>query len=146
MFTHINTHKHTHINTHLYTHLYTHAFKARFNRYLVLGYMETDLNKTIRSKNDLTEVHVHFIIFQILCGLHYIHSAGVIHRDLKPGNILINANCHVKICDFGLARGLQEGDDVDGKDKLTGTFYRILYNASNASNASNLVSNTFLML
>lgn len=37
-------------------------------------------------------------------GLKYIHSADVIHRDLKPRNILVNSNCDLKICDFGLAR------------------------------------------
>jgi serine/threonine protein kinase len=35
----------------------------------------------------------------------YIHSANVIHRDLKPGNLLVNSDCELKICDFGLARG-----------------------------------------
>ncbi len=44
-------------------------------------------------------------IYQILCGLKYIHSANVLHRDLKPGNLLVNADCELKICDFGLARG-----------------------------------------
>ena len=39
-----------------------------------------------------------------LRGLKYIHSADVLHRDLKPGNLLLNANCDLKICDFGLAR------------------------------------------
>lgn len=36
--------------------------------------------------------------------MKYLHSANVLHRDLKPGNLLVNANCELKICDFGLAR------------------------------------------
>jgi len=41
--------------------------------------------------------------------LKYIHSANVLHRDLKPGNLLVNADCELKICDFGLARGFTPG-------------------------------------
>jgi len=41
---------------------------------------------------------------QLLRGLKYLHSANILHRDLKPGNLLINGNCDLKICDFGLAR------------------------------------------
>ena len=37
-------------------------------------------------------------------GLKYIHSAAIYHRDLKPRNLLVNSNCDLKICDFGLAR------------------------------------------
>ena len=37
-------------------------------------------------------------------GLKYIHSASVVHRDLKPGNLLVNADCELMICDFGLSR------------------------------------------
>lgn len=44
-------------------------------------------------------------IYQILCGVKYMHSAEVIHRDLKPANNLVNNNGELKICDFGLARG-----------------------------------------
>jgi mitogen-activated protein kinase 1/3 len=40
----------------------------------------------------------------LLRGLNYLHSANILHRDLKPGNLLVNANCDLKICDFGLAR------------------------------------------
>jgi serine/threonine protein kinase len=39
--------------------------------------------------------------------MKYIHTANVIHRDLKPGNLLVNADCELKICDFGLARGFR---------------------------------------
>ncbi|PQP96398.1 phosphatidylinositol/phosphatidylcholine transfer protein SFH12 isoform X2 [Prunus yedoensis var. nudiflora] len=48
--------------------------------------------------------HCKYFLFQLLRGLKYLHSANILHRDLKPGNLLINANCDLKICDFGLAR------------------------------------------
>lgn len=67
--------------------------------------METDLAAIIRSGQPLTDAHFQSFIYQILCGLKYIHSANVLHRDLKPANVLINADCELKICDFGLARG-----------------------------------------
>ena len=40
-------------------------------------------------------------------GMKYVHSASVVHRDLKPGNLLVNADCELKICDFGLSRGFE---------------------------------------
>ncbi|GAB5370344.1 hypothetical protein AAMO2058_001484500 [Amorphochlora amoebiformis] len=78
--------------------------------YIVLQYMETDLHKIIYSKNELSDDHIQYFIYQILRGLKYIHSANVIHRDLKPSNILLNGNCDLKICDFGLARGVDDSE------------------------------------
>ncbi|KAK7061100.1 hypothetical protein VNI00_000836 [Paramarasmius palmivorus] len=43
--------------------------------------------------------------------MKYVHSASVIHRDLKPGNLLVNADCELKICDFGLSRGFNAKPD-----------------------------------
>ena len=63
----------------------------------------------IRSGQPLTDAHFQSFIYQTLCGLKYIHSANVLHRDLKPGNLLVNADCELKICDFGLARGYTPG-------------------------------------
>lgn len=75
--------------------------------------METDLHRIIYSRQPLTIDHVQYFVYQILRGMKYIHSANVIHRDLKPSNLLVNANCDLKICDFGLARGL-ESDQPGG--------------------------------
>ncbi|KAK9701109.1 mitogen activated protein kinase 2 [Basidiobolus ranarum] len=73
--------------------------------YLVQELMEADLHQIIRSKQALTNAHYQYFIYQICRGLKYIHSANVLHRDLKPGNLLVNRDCELKICDFGLARG-----------------------------------------
>ncbi|KAH3889977.1 mitogen-activated protein kinase 7-like [Dreissena polymorpha] len=73
--------------------------------YVVFDLMESDLHKIIYSKQELTEEHVRYFLYQILRGLKYIHSAQVIHRDLKPSNLLVNEDCQLRIGDFGMARG-----------------------------------------
>ena len=45
--------------------------------------------------------HIKYLLFEIMKGVLYIHQKGVIHRDLKPLNILVNDNWEVKISDFG---------------------------------------------
>jgi len=72
--------------------------------YLVFELMETDLHQVIKANDDLTPAHHQFFLYQMLRALKYIHSANVFHRDLKPKNILANADCKLKVCDFGLAR------------------------------------------
>lgn len=66
--------------------------------------MQSDLHKIIVSTQPLTSDHVKVFLYQILRGLKYLHSARILHRDIKPGNLLVNSNCLLKICDFGLAR------------------------------------------
>jgi len=78
---------------------------------IVMPYMPMDLHKVIFSKMKLSASQVQAFVCQILRGLKYLHSAGVWHRDLKPGNILVNKDCTLRIADFGLARGHQDGSD-----------------------------------
>ncbi|XP_076452875.1 uncharacterized protein LOC143288364 [Babylonia areolata] len=74
--------------------------------YVVFDLMESDLHRIIYSEQPLTEEHIRYFLYQILRGLKYIHSANVVHRDLKPSNLLVNEDCHVRIGDFGMARGV----------------------------------------
>ncbi|GFP78696.1 mitogen-activated protein kinase 19 [Phtheirospermum japonicum] len=72
--------------------------------YVVFELMESDLHQVIKANDDLTHEHHRFFLYQMLRAMKYMHTANVYHRDLKPKNILANANCKLKICDFGLAR------------------------------------------
>ncbi|CAI5500542.1 unnamed protein product [Closterium sp. Naga37s-1] len=83
--------------------------RSSFNDvYVVYELMDTDLHQIIQSGQILSEEHCQYFLYQLLRGLKYIHSASVLHRDLKPSNLLLSANCDLKICDFGLARSVQE--------------------------------------
>lgn len=88
--------------------------------------METDLAQILKSDQPLTQDHTKFFIYQLLRGLKFIHSADVIHRDLKPRNLLVNANCDLKICDFGLSRAILESQkkSVELTDYVTTRWYR----------------------
>ena len=66
--------------------------------------METDFSSIIKSPQPLSGDHVQFFIYQVLRGLKFLHTSNVVHRDLKPRSLLVNSNCDLKICDFGLAR------------------------------------------
>ncbi|EPZ32808.1 Pkinase-domain-containing protein [Rozella allomycis CSF55] len=79
--------------------------------YVIQELMEADLHQIIKSGQTLTDSHYQYFIYQILRGLKYMHSANVLHRDLKPGNLLVNSDCELKIIDFGLARGFTEKTD-----------------------------------
>jgi len=79
--------------------------------YIVMPLMDTDLHRVIQSPQRLSDQHVQFLIFQLLSAVYYLESCHVIHRDLKPSNILVNAACELRVCDFGLARGLEDSND-----------------------------------
>lgn len=71
--------------------------------------MEYCSNQTVRQLIDTGQLHkrhsdLEWQLFrEIVEGLAHIHAQGMIHRDLKPGNIFLNSSGHIKIGDFGLA-------------------------------------------
>jgi len=92
--------------------------------YIVMPLMDTDLHRVIYSQQKLTDQHIQFLLFQLLSAVHFMETARVIHRDLKPPNILVNAACELQICDFGLARTMAEEMDKDPTMYVVTRWYR----------------------
>jgi len=94
---------------------------VKFNElYMVLEICDSDLKKLCRADVNLNRLHVTSLLYNLLVGLNYLHSAGIWHRDLKPANCLVNEDCCVKICDFGLSRALGESHCMNGDEKELG--------------------------
>lgn len=92
--------------------------------YYVTDLMETDLKCVLNSEQELTDKHIQWLMYQLLLGVYYYQSANVLHRDLKPENILLNSDCQLKICDFGLARRLEEVDPRMSTNYVQTRWYR----------------------
>ena len=86
--------------------------------YLIFECLPSDLKKLIKSSCFLKMDDVRMYVYHILCGLKYIHSCAVLHRDLKPGNILLDQNYQIKICDFGLARCVNRDTEDEIVEKV----------------------------
>ena len=75
--------------------------------------------------SDYTEDEIRKIIRQIILGIDYLHNNGVIHRDIKPDNILLNENNKVKITDFNLSALLTNSkEDIITKGNLGTKYFR----------------------
>lgn len=95
------------------------ANEARDELYIMMELMYSDLHRAIQSNCQLTDGHHRHIMFQVLRGIKFLHDNRIIHRDIKPGNILISKSCHVRITDFGQARERPIGIGPDADENVS---------------------------
>ena len=83
------------------------AFEGREASYIVMEYVPGgDLKELIDRRGRLPGAELARLGDEICAGLAHAHERGVIHRDIKPHNILLDENGHAKVTDFGIARAL----------------------------------------
>ncbi|XP_075521675.1 serine/threonine-protein kinase RUNKEL-like [Primulina tabacum] len=84
-------------------------YETSAHLWLVLEYcVGGDLMTLLQQDGKLPEDSIHDLAHDLVLGLQYLHSKGIIYCDLKPSNILLDENGHTKLCDFGLARKLSD--------------------------------------
>lgn len=90
--------------------------------YLVTEYVPGDnLRRLVRTEGPLSMQHAAGVISQVATGLQYAHEQGLIHRDVKPGNILVTPDGVAKLSDLGLSGFLHEGHSDPRAGKIVGT-------------------------
>ena len=92
-------------------------------RYLVLEYINGNtLKDIIKEKGALHPNTAIQITIRILSALQHAHENGIIHRDIKPQNVLVNTNGHIKVADFGIAR-ITNTKTISKKDMVIGSVH-----------------------
>ena len=94
--------------------------------------MGGDLRFHINRKT-FTEEAIRFWIAEVACALRYLHSRGIVHRDVKPDNILLDAEGHAHLADFNVASYLQPNRKLTGRSGTAAYMGTTLHNISNHS-------------
>ena len=96
------------------------AFIYKKNLFLVFEYVEKNLLEVLeKSPDGLNPKLIRSFVFQMCKAVHYLHKKKMIHRDVKPENLLIDENMNLKLCDFGFARKVCLNEDNNNVDAMT---------------------------
>ncbi|PON52267.1 Serine/threonine protein kinase [Trema orientale] len=99
--------------------------RMQYSLYLVFDFMQADLTKVIsRSGQKLNEAQVKCYMQQLLSGLQHCHERGILHRDIKASNLLVDKSGTLKIADFGLANFFPPKDKRPLTSRVVTLWYR----------------------
>lgn len=101
------------------------VFRRKKRLFLVFEFVDhTVLDELERYPNGLDENAVKKVLWQVLRAIEFCHNHNIIHRDVKPENILVSKSGVVKLCDFGFARTLATGPGEVYTDYVATRWYR----------------------
>ena len=96
------------------------AFIYKENLFLVFEYVEKNLLEVLEKfPEGLNPKLIRSFVFQMCKAVHYLHTKNIIHRDVKPENLLVDENMNLKLCDFGFARKISLNEENNHVDAMT---------------------------
>jgi serine/threonine-protein kinase len=90
--------------------------------YFVMKYIEgTSLEDVLDEKQELAIEYIQRVLWEAACALGHAHQRGVVHRDVKPANIMFDHDGRVMLTDFGISKALQAASGFTGTGMIIGT-------------------------
>ena len=104
---------------------YYKSFRENEQLYIIMEYFDNgdldDYIRVLKNEKKQKKEEIWNIFYQCITGLNYLHSSGVVHRDIKPPNIFMSKNKIIKIGDFGVSAIIKEKKGMQKIRKLKGT-------------------------